>query len=74
MTDMHPKASQKLLDEFFDADLAYHLNGTPHHISLDRAARRHLGQTRRMLTQVAGLGPDAKKWMDHFIEGMNDAG
>lgn len=72
MTDIHPKVSQRLLQVFLDADLHYQLNGTPHHVYLERQSKRYLGQTRRMITQVAALGPKAKIWMDHFIEGMSD--
>lgn len=69
--DIHPKVAQKLLDVFLDADLYYHLSGTPHHEYLDRQAGKHLGQTRRLLKQVAGLGPEgARRWMGIFIEGM----
>lgn len=73
--DIHPKVAQKLLDVFLDADLHYHLNGTPHHEYLDRQADKHLGQTRRLLRQVAGLGPEgARRWMGYFIESMNEGG
>ena len=72
--DIHPKVAQKLLDVFLDADLHYHLNGTPHHQYLAKQAYRHLGQTRRLLLKVSNLGPEgAKRWMGIFIEGMNDA-
>lgn len=69
--DIHPKVAQKLLDVFLDADLQFHLAGTPHHEYLEQQAGRHLGQTRRLLKQVAGLGPDgARRWMKYFIEGL----
>lgn len=69
--DIHPKVSQRLLKVFLDADLHYQLNGTPHHIYLDRQSKRYLGQARRIITQVAALGTNAKKWMDQFIEEMD---
>ena len=56
---------------FFDADLHYQLNGTPYHIYLDRQSKRYLGQARRIITQVAALGANAKKWMDQFIQEMD---
>lgn len=70
-TEIRPKTSQKLLNVFLDADLHYQLSGTPHHIYLQKQSFRHLGETRRMIIQVAALGSNAKKWMDHFIEEMN---
>ncbi len=70
--DIHLKVSQQLLKVFLDADLHYQLNGTPHHIYLDRQSKCYLGQARRIITQVAALGPKAKIWMDHFIKEMSD--
>lgn len=73
--DIHPKVAQKLLDVFLDADLHYHLNGTPHHQYLAKQAYRHLGQTRRTLLKVANLGPEgARRWMGYFIESMAEEG
>lgn len=70
--DIHPKVAQKLLQVFLDADLQYHLAGIPHHEYLERQAGRHLGQTRRLLSQVADLGPEgARRWMGYFIESMS---
>lgn len=70
--DIHPKVAQKLLQVFLDADLHHQLNGTPYQDFLYRESRKHLGQARRLIVQVAGLGPDAKIWMKHFIDGMNE--
>lgn len=70
--DINPKVAQKLLQVFLDADLQFHLAGTPHHMYLYKSAYRHLGQTRRLLLKVANLGPEgAKRWMGYFIESMN---
>lgn len=69
--DIHPKVSQRLLQVFLDADLHYQLSGTPHHVYLERQSKRYLGQARRIITQVAALGANAKKWMDQFIEEMD---
>ena len=69
--DLKPKVAEKILQVCLDADLHYHLNGTPHHQYLAKHAYRHLGQTRRTLLKVANLGPEgAKRWMKYFIEGM----
>ncbi len=69
---INPGAAQKLLKIFLMADLQYQLNGTPLHETLAREAPRQLGQTRRVLRKVAALGPDARIWMNYFIEGMSD--
>lgn len=70
--DINPNAAQKLLKVFMDAELHHQLNGTPHSEFLERQAKKHLGQARRIITQVAALGPDAGAWIGYFIEGMND--
>lgn len=71
--DIHPKVAQKLLQVFLDADLHYHLSGTPHHEYLRSQAGRHLGQTRRLLRRVAALGETgARHWMGYFIESMSE--
>ena len=70
--DINPRTARILLRVFLDADLHYHLNGTPHHVYLAQQAKKHLGQARRLITQVANLGPDAKKWMAVFIGSMNE--
>lgn len=69
---VHPKVANKLLKAFLSADLHYQLSGIPHHVSLEREARKHLGQARRLITQVAALGPDAAVWMKYFIESMEN--
>ena len=70
--DINPKAAQKLLEVFLAADLRYHLAGVPHHEYLKHEAGKHLGQTRRLLRQVADLGPEgARRWMGYFIESMS---
>ena len=65
---MNPIVAFKIRDICTNADLMYHLKGTPHAEYLERRAKRELGETRRILRQVAALGPEAKVWMDHFIE------
>jgi hypothetical protein len=70
--DINPNAAQKLLKIFMDAELHYQLNGTPHSEFLERQAKKHIGQARRIITQVAALGPGAGAWVGYFIEGMND--
>ena len=65
---MNQYVAYKLRAIFLDADLVYHLKGTPHSEYLETQAKRELGQTRRILMQVAALGPEAKVWMDNFIE------
>lgn len=69
--DINPNAAQKLLKVFMDAELHHQLNGTPHSEFLERQAKKHLGQTRRIILQVADLGPGAKEWVGYFIEEMN---
>ena len=70
--DINPKTAQKLLEVFLAADLRYHLAGVPHHEHLKHEAGKHLGQTRRLLRQVADLGPEgARRWMGYFIESMS---
>jgi hypothetical protein len=68
MTD---SAAQKLLRVLLDADLQYQLNGTPIHVTCARAARKHYGEARRELRRVAALGPDADRFMQIFVEEMN---
>ena len=70
--DLNPHVAQKVLKVFLDADLRYQLNGTPHCEYIEQQAWKHIGQARRVLLQVAGLGSDAKIWMDYFIEGMTE--
>ena len=70
--DINPHASQKLLKVFMDAELHYQLKGVPHFVYLEREAKKHIGQARRIILQVADLGPGAKEWVGYFIEGMND--
>lgn len=71
--DLNPYAAKKVLKVFLDADLRYQLNGTPHCEYIEQQAWKHIGQARRVLLQVAGLGEaGAKKWMDFFIEGMTE--
>ena len=71
--DINPKVAQKLLEVFLAADLRYQLAGVPHHEYLKHEAGKHLGQTRRLLRQVADLGPEgSRRWMGYFIESMSD--
>ena len=73
--DLKPKVAEKILQVCLDADLHYHLNGTPHHMYLYKQAHRHLGQTKRTLLKVANLGPEgARRWMGYFIESMSEEG
>ena len=73
--DIKPEVAKKLLKVYLDADLHYHLNGTPHDTYLLRQAHNHYGQTRRLLREVARLGPTgAKRWMGYFIESMSEEG
>lgn len=70
--DINPSAAQKLLKVFMDAELYYHLDGTPHFVYLEKEAKKHLGQARRIISQVADLGPGAKAWVGYFLDGMNE--
>ena len=72
--DIHPKVAQKLLQVFLDADLHYHLNGTPHHVYMEVQAGKHMGQARRLIRQVAELREGSKRWMGYFIESMTEEG
>ena len=70
--DINPTAARKLLRVFLDADLHHQLTGRPHSEFLERQAKKHVGQARRIITQVATLGPDAGAWVGYFIEGLNE--
>lgn len=73
MTVMCASASRKVLTACLNADLHYQLNGTPHHVFLEREAKKHIGQAKRCLLDVAMLGEaGASEWMAFFIDGMND--
>ena len=65
---MNQYVAYKLRAIFLDADIIHHLKGTPHAEYLNKQAKQELGETRRILMQVAALGPEAKVWMDNFIE------
>ena len=70
--DLNPHVAQKVLKVFLDADLCHQLTGASYCEYIEQQARKHIGQARRVLLQVAGLGSDAKIWMDFFVEGMNN--
>lgn len=65
-------ATDRVLKACIDADLHYHLNGTPHAEYMQKEAQKHLGQARRIMLQVAALGDRAALWMDKFISQITE--
>lgn len=63
--------AKRLWDAFSKAGLAWKLNEVPIPVTLRKEANKTLGQTRRELLRVAGLGTAmASLWMDKFIAAM----
>ena len=64
--------SRRLWDIFSKAELEYQFKCTPIAETLRREANKQLGQTRKILLQVAALGPTANEWMGYFIQRMEE--
>ena len=64
--------SRKLWDIFSKAELEYQFKCTPIAETLKKESYKHLGQTRKILLQVAALGPTANEWMGYFIQRMEE--
>ena len=68
--NLTPAASRKLWDIFSKAELEYQFKGTSIAHSLRREANKQLGQTKKILLQVAAMGEFANEWMGEFIKQM----
>lgn len=67
-----PAASRKLWELLSRAELRYQLKGIPISTSAREMARTELGQARRVLLQVAGMGPRADEFMNRFLAELNE--
>lgn len=72
---INPHASRKLRDILAHAIIRQQARNCPYtdiaqHLRVE--ARKHHGQTRKFLNQIADLGPErAQHWINHFIDWMN---
>lgn len=67
---MTPSTARNLFNELIYAEMAYHLSHTPISLFLKKRSKKYLGQTKREMLRVSGLGPKAKAFLDIFIEEM----
>lgn len=69
--ETNPHVADKIQTILDNAELAYHLNGTPHAEFYRRERVKHKGLTRRILDRLTELGDEPSiQFSDEFFKDM----